>query len=80
LSEISANSRGEYLFQVRVEDNIGIAVVRWYIDEILVEERGQAPFNAYLSLRPGQYSLQAEVVDWAGNSTLTEVFEIEIID
>jgi membrane peptidoglycan carboxypeptidase len=80
LSEISANSRGEYLFQVRVEDNIGIAVVRWYIDEILVEERGQAPFNAYLSLRPGQYSLQAEVVDWAGNSTLTEVFEIVIID
>jgi membrane peptidoglycan carboxypeptidase len=80
LREIKANTRGEYLFQVRVEDNIGIAAVWWYIDGELVEERRQAPYSAYLSLRPGRYSLQAEAGDWAGNSTLTEVFEIAIID
>ncbi len=80
LGEIKANTRGEYLFQVRVEDNIGIGAVRWYIDEMLVEERLQAPYSAYLSLIPGSYSLQAEAVDWAGNGTLTDVIEIAIID
>jgi membrane peptidoglycan carboxypeptidase len=80
LSEINANTRGEYLFQVRVEDNIGIAVVRWYIDGVLAEEREQAPYSTYLTLTPGSYSLQAEAVDWAGNSASTGVIEIGIID
>jgi len=80
LGEIKANTRGEYLFQVRVEDNIGVAAVRWYIDGRLVIERWQAPYSAYLPLSPGQYLLQAEAVDWAGNSTLTGVLNIDIID
>lgn len=80
LGEITANVRGEYLFQVNVEDNIGVAGVRWYVDGVLAEERRQVPYSTYLSLRPGRYSLQAEAVDWAGNSTFTGVFDIVIID
>jgi len=80
LGEINANGRGEYLFQINVEDNIGIAAVRWYVDGALADERLQVPYSTYLSLAPGHYSLQAEAVDWAGNSTFTGAFDIVIID
>jgi membrane carboxypeptidase/penicillin-binding protein PbpC len=69
---LQQNPAGEVTFQVRPEDNLGVAAVRWYINGKLAAERTQSPYTAFVALAPGNYLSTIEVIDLAGNATRSE--------
>jgi len=63
------SENGQINFQIRPEDNIGIAQVQWWIDDQLLGQRTQAPYSTFITLEPGEYHLIVQVFDLAGNVT-----------
>jgi membrane peptidoglycan carboxypeptidase len=78
--DLLPNSKGEVVFQARPTDNLGVREVRWYVDGDLFAVRQQAPYSAFLQLASGDYLLEVEAVDQAGNLTRSEPLSFSILD
>ena len=68
---LTANAEGEVVLQVHPEDNLGVAEVRWFVDGELLAARQQSPYTVFLALNSGEHVLEIEVLDQAGNSTIS---------
>lgn len=77
---LTQNEAGEVVFQVQPADNLGIAEVRWWVDGMLVASRELAPYTAFVAFAPGEYSLSVEVIDQAGNTTLSDPRSFTVLD
>ena len=77
---LTANAKGEVVLQVHPEDNLGVAAVRWYVDGQLLAERLQSPYSSFIQLPAGEYTLEVEVEDQAGNLSRSEPLIFSIVD
>lgn len=62
----------QILIQVDPNDNIGIHLVQFMINDRLIGEANQKPYTMVWSSRPGTYKLSVIIEDIAGNQTILQ--------
>ncbi len=70
---ISQRERPTMLFQVEAQDNLSIAEVRFVLNGQEVGSRSQAPWQVPWKTRAGNYTLEVQAIDSAGNRTVARV-------
>ena len=71
--ELQASELQEIVFQTKVDDNLGIENVKFYLDGQLFATILQPPYSLSWITNPGRHTLRVLATDLANNSTIREI-------
>ncbi|MFN2144710.1 MAG: penicillin-binding protein, partial [Anaerolineales bacterium] len=76
--EFQYRADGDILFLAEANDSLGVKKVAWFVDGEPAGEQVQAPYYLQWKMAKGEHTLQVQVFDLAGNTTLSEetVFQV----